>query len=77
MRTLGLIRAATPPPVRDLWPRLRARLGDDEARDGEHPCHGEDAEPEEPHDHGIEDRRHAESLLSSSGTPEARAGFIH
>jgi len=30
MRTLGLIRAATPPPVRDLWPRLRARLGDDE-----------------------------------------------
>ncbi len=29
MRTLGLIRHATPPP-RDLWPRLRARLAADE-----------------------------------------------
>ena len=28
MRTLGLIRTATPPPARDLWPRLRARLRD-------------------------------------------------
>jgi len=26
MRTRGLIRSATPPPSRDLWPRLRARL---------------------------------------------------
>ena len=31
MRTLGLILAATPPPARDLWPRLRGRLGDDES----------------------------------------------
>ncbi|HLB77351.1 MAG TPA: hypothetical protein VJO72_09980 [Candidatus Dormibacteraeota bacterium] len=30
MRTLGLIRTATPPPARDLWLRLRARLGDDD-----------------------------------------------
>jgi hypothetical protein len=26
MRTLGLIRAGTPAPSHDLWPRLRARL---------------------------------------------------
>ena len=26
MRTLGLIRRATPAPSRDLWPRLDARL---------------------------------------------------
>jgi hypothetical protein len=32
MRTLGLIRAATPPPPHDLWPRLRARLRDAENR---------------------------------------------
>jgi len=30
MRMLGLIRRATPPPSHDLWPRLRARLADDE-----------------------------------------------
>ncbi len=31
MRTRQLIRAATPEPPRDLWPRLRARLeGHDE-----------------------------------------------
>jgi len=30
MRTLELIRAATPPPDRDLWRRLQARLGDDD-----------------------------------------------
>ena len=30
MRTLGLIRSATPPPGRDLWPRLRTHLDDDE-----------------------------------------------
>jgi hypothetical protein len=30
MRTLGLIRRATPSPPHDLWPRLRARLADDE-----------------------------------------------
>jgi len=27
---LGLIHRATPPPSRDLWPRLRACLADDE-----------------------------------------------
>ena len=26
MRTLGLIRRATPAPPRDLWPRLEARM---------------------------------------------------
>jgi len=26
MRTRARIRAATPPPAHDLWPRLRARL---------------------------------------------------
>ena len=30
MRTLGLIRRATPAPSHDLWPRLRARLADDD-----------------------------------------------
>ena len=30
MRTLGLIRRATPGPSDDLWPRLRARLADDD-----------------------------------------------
>jgi hypothetical protein len=30
MRVIGLIRAATPPPERDLWPRLRARLREEE-----------------------------------------------
>jgi hypothetical protein len=30
MRTLGLIRRGTPGPSRDLWPRLRARLADDD-----------------------------------------------
>jgi hypothetical protein len=30
MRTLGLIRTATPGPPRDLSPRLRARLRDDD-----------------------------------------------
>jgi hypothetical protein len=30
MRIIGLIRAATPPPERDLWPRLHARLGEEE-----------------------------------------------
>ncbi len=30
MRTLRLIRTATPTPPHDLWPRLRARLHDDE-----------------------------------------------
>jgi hypothetical protein len=32
MRTLGLIRAAAPNPPRDLWPRLRARLCENEVR---------------------------------------------
>ena len=30
MRTIGLIRLGAPDPPRDLWPRLRARLRDDE-----------------------------------------------
>jgi hypothetical protein len=30
MRTLGLIRAATPEPSHDLWSHLRVRLRDDE-----------------------------------------------
>jgi hypothetical protein len=30
MRTLGLIRRGTPGPSRDLWPRLRARMADDD-----------------------------------------------
>jgi hypothetical protein len=30
MRTRGVIRTATPEPPHDLWPRLRARLCDDE-----------------------------------------------
>jgi hypothetical protein len=30
MRTLGLIRAAAPEPPSEVWPRLRARLADDE-----------------------------------------------
>ena len=30
MPTLQLIRRGTPAPDRDLWPRLRARLGDQE-----------------------------------------------
>jgi hypothetical protein len=30
MRTLGLIRTATPSPRRDLWPRIAARLREDE-----------------------------------------------
>lgn len=30
MPMLELIRRATPPPSHDLWPRLRARLDDDE-----------------------------------------------
>lgn len=30
MRTLGLIRRGTPGPSRDLWPRLCARLADDD-----------------------------------------------
>jgi hypothetical protein len=30
MRALGLIRQATAAPRHDLWPRLRARLADDE-----------------------------------------------
>jgi hypothetical protein len=29
MRTLGLIRRGTPEPPHDLWPRLRARLGEE------------------------------------------------
>jgi hypothetical protein len=32
MRTLGLIRHASPPPARDAWPRLCARLRDDDER---------------------------------------------
>jgi hypothetical protein len=32
MRTRGLIRNASPPPPRDLWPRLRARLREDDER---------------------------------------------
>jgi len=32
MRTLGVIRATTPAPRRDLWPRLRARVAADEER---------------------------------------------
>jgi hypothetical protein len=31
MRTLGLIRTASPAPARDLWPRLCARLREDDA----------------------------------------------
>jgi hypothetical protein len=30
MRTLGLIRSASSEPPRDLWPRLRARLREEE-----------------------------------------------
>jgi len=30
MRTLGLIDRATPAPSEDLWPRLRARIADDD-----------------------------------------------
>jgi hypothetical protein len=30
MRTLGLIHRATNTPAHDLWPRLRARLADDD-----------------------------------------------
>jgi hypothetical protein len=30
MRTRRLIRLATPEPANDLWPRLRARLADDD-----------------------------------------------
>jgi hypothetical protein len=30
MPTLDLIRSGTPAPDRDLWPRVRARLGDEE-----------------------------------------------
>ena len=30
MRTLGLIRSAAPATSHDLWPRLRARLADDD-----------------------------------------------
>ena len=30
MRTLGLIRSTPPAPPHDLWPRLRARLADDD-----------------------------------------------
>jgi hypothetical protein len=30
MRTLGLIQRATSEPAHDLWPRLRARLADDD-----------------------------------------------
>jgi hypothetical protein len=30
MRTLGLIRRATPAPSRDLWSRLRARLREED-----------------------------------------------
>lgn len=30
MPTLDLIRSGTPAPERDLWPRVRARLGSDE-----------------------------------------------
>ena len=30
MRTLGLIRHATLAPAHDLWPRLRARIADDD-----------------------------------------------
>ncbi len=30
MQTLDLIRSGTPAPDRDLWPRVRARLGRDE-----------------------------------------------
>jgi hypothetical protein len=30
MRTIGLIRHATPEPPHDLWPRMRARLADDD-----------------------------------------------
>ena len=32
MRVYGLIRAATPAPDRDLWPRLCARLREEEDR---------------------------------------------
>lgn len=32
MRIIGLMRAATPPPARDLWLRLQARLGEEEER---------------------------------------------
>jgi len=31
MRTLGLIHRATPSPARDLWPRLHARIADDDS----------------------------------------------
>ena len=31
MRTLGLIRSASPEPANDLWPRLCVRLRDDDA----------------------------------------------
>jgi hypothetical protein len=31
MRTIGLIRHATSAPVHDLWPRLRARIADDDS----------------------------------------------
>ena len=30
MRTLGLIHRATDAPAHDVWPRLRARLADDD-----------------------------------------------
>lgn len=30
MRTLGLIRRGTPEPPHDLWPRLRARLREED-----------------------------------------------
>lgn len=30
MRTLGLIRRGTPEPSHDLWPRLRARLREED-----------------------------------------------
>jgi hypothetical protein len=32
MRTLGLIRRGTSPPPHDLWPRLRARLREEDER---------------------------------------------
>jgi hypothetical protein len=32
VRTIGVIRAATPPPDRDLWPRLRSRLREEDER---------------------------------------------
>ena len=32
MRIIGLIRTATPPPERDLWPDLLARLRHEEER---------------------------------------------